>query len=79
MCLWCPITKRVESIIRILVCLILWMNSDSSKLRERKAFHAKQSINIMYPNKENMFRLANHKTNGDYYKNPCLSYLMNEH
>ena len=37
MCLWCPVTKRMEIIMRIHVCLTWWMNFDSSENGERKS------------------------------------------
>ena len=40
---------------------------------EREVFFLNQSINIIYPNGENVFTAPNHKTKGDYYLNPCLS------
>ena len=38
------------------------------KMVERKAFVVKPSVNIVYPNKENVFMMPNHENNG--YKLP---------
>ena len=45
---------------------------------EKQVFHMNQSIEIVYPNKENMFMVPNHEKKGDYYVNPCLSQLKGE-
>ena len=45
---------------------------------ERNAFLKKQTANIMHPNEKNMFRVANHKNNGDYYEYAILSHLSHE-
>ena len=55
------------------------MNFDSkNKWWKQKLFMQDQNINILYPNEKNMIIVPNHKKNGDYYKNPCLSNLMND-
>ena len=46
---------------------------------ERKAFLWNQSINIIYPNKENVVMVPNLEKKGVYYVNPCLSQLTDEH
>ena len=40
-CLWCPITKKMEIIMRIHVHLTQWMNTDFKEMEERKAFYVK--------------------------------------
>ena len=49
-----PITKRMEINMSIQVCLISWMNCDHNENGGKKAFLQIQSINIAYPNVENM-------------------------
>ena len=72
MCLRRPIRKRMEIVTSINVYLISWMNFDLRKMVRRKLFLESQSINIMYPNGDNMFMDANHKMNGNYYEYQCL-------
>ena len=43
------------------------------KWYKKKFFLWNESINIIYPNEENMVMVPNHEKNGDYYVNPCLS------
>ena len=45
---------------------------------EVKFFLWNQSINIIYPNKENMFMVPNHEKKRYYYVNPYLSQSTNE-
>ena len=45
---------------------------------EKKLFLPKQIINVMYPNKGNMFMVPNDEKNGAYYENPSLSLLTDE-
>ena len=49
-----PITKRMEIVMGIQVNLISWMNFDCKENSGKKAFLANPSINIMYPNVENL-------------------------
>ena len=49
-----PITKRMEFIMSLQVCLISWMNFDYKENGEKKAFLANPSINIMYPIEEDI-------------------------
>ena len=73
------ITKRIDIIMRIHVCLLWWMNFNSIENGgKKKLFTRNQSVNVMYPNKDNVFMVPNHKKSGDYYKNPCWSHLMKE-
>ena len=43
------------------------------KMVEKEVFFMKPSINIVYPNKENVFMMPNHEKKGDYYVNLYLS------
>ena len=49
------------------------------KMVEKDVFFCKQSLDIIYPNEENAFTMTNHERKGDYFVNPCLSKLTNEH
>ena len=46
---------------------------------KRKAFVQIQSINIIYPNVENMGRSASSKKNGDYSDHASSSHFADEH
>ena len=76
-CLWCLRTKGNEIITSIHVCLFWLINFNSIKMVE-KNFLQNQGMNIVYPNEEIVFMVPNNKKKGDYNKNPCLSYLMDE-
>ena len=54
------------------------MNIDSKENIGKKVFFINRSINIVYPNEDNMFMVPNHKKSGDYNKNPCLYLLRNK-
>ena len=71
-CSWCPIMKRKEIFMWILVYLNWKMNFNSKSGRKR-SFSWNQSIKIIYPYEKNAFIVPNHKTKGDYYVNLCLS------
>ena len=60
-CLWCPILKRKEIIMWICICPNRQMNINSKNSRRRSFFLWNQSINIIYPNKENVVRVPNHE------------------
>ena len=52
------------------------MNFDYKENGEKKSISCKTpSINIVYPNMENMTVVPNHKKNGDYYEDPSLTHL----
>ena len=40
---------------------------------KKKLFLWNQGFNVIYPNKENKFKLLNHEKKWDYYVNPSLS------
>ena len=52
------------------------MSIDSMESGKKKLFLQNQGIKIMYPNKENVFKVPNHENNEDYPKNLSLSLLM---
>ena len=45
---------------------------------KEKIFLWNQSVNAIYPNKENVFTVPNHERKGDYYANLCLSQWKDE-
>ena len=65
-----PITKILEIIMSIQVCLI------SRKMQREKLFLPNQSINIVYPYQVNMIVVPNNKKNGDYCEYQSLSHFM---
>ena len=74
-----PITKRMEIITRTQVCLISQMNIDYKENGGKNWFFSQiQSINIVYPNKENIVVVPNHNRNGEYYENPSLSHFTDK-
>ena len=71
-----PITKRMEIIMNIQVCLISRMNNNyKGNGGKEKLYLQIQSIIIVYPNKVNMIIMPNHKNSGDYYKYLSLSHF----
>ena len=48
------------------------------KMVEKQVFHMNQSIEIIYPNEENVIMEPNLENKGDYHVNPCLSQLKDE-
>ena len=77
MCLWCPIMKK-KIIIWIRVCPKWQTNFNSKKWLKVKFFLWSRTINIIYPNEENVLMLPNNEKKGDYYMNPYLSQLTDE-
>ena len=75
---WHPIMKRQEFIIWIRLCPSWRTNFDYKKWRKEKLLLWNQSINVIYPNKENEFKVPNQEKKWNYYKNPCLSPLKVE-
>ena len=49
-----PITKGIEIIMGIQVCVISWMNINYKEGGGKKLFMQFQNINIMYPKEKNM-------------------------
>ena len=47
-------------------------------MMEKKPSLQIQSINIVYPNAENMIVAPNHNKNGDYYENISSTHLMDK-
>ena len=77
-CQCCPITKE-----RRLLQEFMFVSFDDELFSKRKWWKKKlflqnQLMHIVYPNEENMFMAPFNKGIGDYYKNTCLSLLMNK-
>ena len=61
----CPIMTGKEIIIRIHVCLISWTYFNSKKNGGKKLFLPNESMNIVYPNDENVLMVPNKKKGKD--------------
>ena len=73
-----PITKRMEIIMGIQVCLISWINFDYTKNGGRKAFLANPKHQYHVSKYGEHYCHANNKNNGDYYEYPSLYHFTNE-
>ena len=73
-----PLTKRMEIVIGIRVCLISWMDFDYMENGRKKAFltNPKHKYHVSQCGEHDC--CANNKKNGDYYMHPCLSHFMDE-
>ena len=73
-----PITKAMEIIISIQVCLISWMNINYKDNGGKKAFlvNPKNQYHVSQYGEHDCH--ADNKKNGDYYQYPSLSHLTNE-
>ena len=74
-----PITKRIEIIMSIQVCLITRMNIIIRKMVERKAFLANPKHQDRVPQYGEHDYRAHNKKNRDYYRYPSLSHFTDEH
>ena len=66
MSLWFLMMKRKEIIMRIHVCQVDKWTLILKKWWVEKLLVQNQSINVVYPNKENNFMIPNHENKGDY-------------
>ena len=73
-----PITKRMEIVMGIQVCLISWMNFDYKENGRKEAFPANQKHQYHVSQCGEQDCRANNKKNGDYYEYPSLSQFMEE-
>ena len=73
-----PITKRIEIIMSIQVCLISWVNIIYRENGGKKSFSckSKDQFHVLQWGEHDFS--AQNKKNGDYYEYPCLSHFMNE-
>ena len=74
-----PITKTMEIITSIQVCLISWMNFGYKEIDGRKAFlpNPKHQYHVSQSGEHDCS--ANNKMERDYYKYPSLSHSANKH
>ena len=75
--LW-PNHEKKHTIIRINVFLLRRRNFNFKKMVEGKAFLLSSNVNVIYPNKDNVFTVPNHEKKRDYYLHPCISELMDK-
>ena len=74
-----PITKRIEIVIGIQVCLISWMKINFRENSGKKAFTANLRHQYRASQCGEHDCCANNRKNGDYFENPSLSHFMDEH
>ena len=74
-----PIIKRMEIVMGIHVCLILWMNFDYKENGGKNAFLAnpKHQYHVCQCGEHDCG--AYNKENGDYYEYPSLIHFTDEH
>ena len=72
------ITKRMEIIKRIQVCLISWMNFDYEKNGGKKALHENPKHQYRVSQYREHGCHANNKKNGDCYEYPSLSHFTDK-
>ena len=73
-----PVTKRIEIIMGIQVCLISWMNFDYKENGETKSFHANPKHQCHVSQCGEHDYSANNKMNGDYYEYASLSHFKDD-
>ena len=72
------ITKRMEIITSVHVCLISWMNFNYSENSGKKSFSRNPNHQDRISQYGEHDSNANNKNNGNYYKNPSLSHFVDE-
>ena len=73
-----PITKRIEIVMGIQLCLILRINFDCKENGREKAFPANPKHQYYVSQNGQHDYCANNRKNGDYYKYPSLLYFTDE-
>ena len=73
-----PITKRMEIVMAIQVCLISSMNLDYKENDGKKTFLANPNHQYHVSQCGELDCHANKKRKGDYYEYPSLSHFMDE-
>ena len=73
-----PITKKIETIMSIQVCLLSRMNFDNMENGGKEAFLANPKHQYVVSQCGEQDCHANNKKNGDYYEHPSLSPFPNE-
>ena len=74
-----PITKRMEIIISLQICLTSRMNFDYMENGGKKSFSFKSKASNRLSQQEKHDYSASNKKNGDYYEYPSLSNFTDEH
>ena len=74
-----PITKGMEIIMSIQVCLISWTNINFKENGGKKSFSCKSKASMLCTECGEHGYSANNKKNKDYYKYPSLSLFTDEH
>ena len=74
-----PVTKRMEIITSIKVCLISQVNINYEENSEKKTFLANPKHQYHVPKCGEHDSSAHNKKNGDYYKYQSLSHFTYEH
>ena len=70
--LWCPSFKKIRLLCESMI-IPIEKQTLIPNLVERENFFRNQSINVIYPNEENVLMVPNHEKEEDYYVNPSLS------
>ena len=73
-----PITKRMEIIMNIQVCLISQMNFDYKEIAGKKPLPANPKHQYRVSQCGEHYCRAKNKKNGYYYEYPSLSHFMDE-
>ena len=73
-----PLTKRMEIVTSIQVCIIPWMNFNCKENGGKKAFLAKPKHQYHVSQYGEHDCSATNKKGGDYYKYPSLFHFMNK-
>ena len=73
-----PITKRMEIIRSIQVCLISWMNFDYKENGRKKGFLTNPKTHYHVSRYGERDCHADNKKNRDYYEYPSLSHFTDE-
>ena len=74
-----PITKRMEVIMSIQVCHISWININYIENGGKNSFPANLKHQYRVSQSGERDCGAHNKKNGDYYKDPSLTLLTDEH
>ena len=74
-----PITKRMEVIMSIQVCLILWISINYKENGGKNSFLANLNHQYRVSQSGGHDCGAHNIKNGDYCKHPSLTLLMDEH
>ena len=73
-----PITKRMQTMMSVPVCLIPWMNINYKENGGMNSFSCKSKVSTSCIPMGEHVDVANHKISRDYYAHPCLSDSIDE-